>query len=122
MARQPAPPAPPAPPATRPPCRKGYQCANSDRHPATDGLHRDACMLSAASRSSRRARIDALTPAQMRTALDFLAGWTANGVDAALDVVTRTCRECREAAPWHTAQCTLRPGAEPVAVPVAVTP
>jgi hypothetical protein len=76
-------------------------------------------MLSAASRSSRRARIDALTPAQMRTALDFLAGWTANGVDGALDRVSGACTECREAAPWHTAQCTCAP---PVAVPVAVTP
>jgi hypothetical protein len=111
-----------APPATRPPCRKGYQCANTDRHPATDGLHRDACMLSDASRSRRRARIDALTLKQARAALDFLAGWTANGADSALDRATGACGECRESRPWHTAQCTLRPGAEPVAVPVAVTP
>jgi hypothetical protein len=119
MARQPAPPAPPAPPVTLPPCRRGYRCGDSDRRPATDDLHSDACMLSAASRSRRRARIDALTPAQMRDALDFLSGWSAAGVDGAL---ARTCRECRTDAPWHTAQCTLRPGAEPAAVPVAVTP
>ena len=30
------------------------------------------------------------------------------------------CPECHEDAPWHTAQCTLRPGAAPVAK--AVTP
>jgi len=90
MARQPAPPAPPAPPVTLPPCQHGYRCGDNDRRIATDDLHRDACMLSAASRSRRHARIDAMTPAQMRDALHFMAGWSAGGTDGALARVTVT--------------------------------
>lgn len=30
------------------------------------------------------------------------------------------CPECGEDAPYHTAQCTLRPGAPPVAVPEVI--
>jgi len=84
MARQPAPPAPPAPPVTLPPCQSGYRCGDNDRRPATDDLHIGACMLSTASRSRRRARIDALTRAQLRDMADFLSGWSATGTDFAL--------------------------------------
>jgi hypothetical protein len=73
--------------------------------------------------TGRRAdRIRALTPAEMRAALTFLSGWAPDGTDCALadaDAL-RTCAECHSDLPWHTAQCTLRPGAEPVAVPVPV--
>jgi hypothetical protein len=78
--------------------------------------------MSDSSATHRQARLDALTPAERDAVLNFLVGWAPDAADIALadaDAL-RTCRECREDVPWHTAQCTLRPGAEPVAVPVPV--
>ena len=106
----------------RPPCQRGMKCTDHDRWPRHDWLHIAACPMSRGMVSRRQGRISALTPAEMRSALTFLSGWTPTGTDCALadaDVL-RACRECHEDAPWHTAQCTLRPGAEPVAVPVPV--
>lgn len=73
-----------APAVTAPPCQHGYTCRDHDRLPSTDGLHRDDCMLSAASRKLRHDRIDALTPAQARHAMHWLAGYRAGAMDEAL--------------------------------------
>jgi hypothetical protein len=94
------------------------KCTDRDRWPRHDWLHAAACPMSRAMVSRRQGRICALTPAEMRSALTFLSGWTPTGTDCALGDADalRECRECHEDAPGHTAQCTLRPGAPPVAV------
>ena len=105
-----------------PPCYRGSQCSDHDRLPQWENRHIPGCALSATGRTLRARRIDALAPRQMRTALHVLSGIAPTGTDLALDDADEAarCRECREDAPWHTAQCTLKPGAPPVAVPVMV--
>ena len=109
--------------ADQPPCQRGIRCTDRDRIPEHSRLHTAGCAMSEAMISRRQGRINALSPAQLRTALNFLSGWSPTGTDFALaDADALTCPECREDTPWHTAQCTLRPGAPPLAAPVAVTP
>lgn len=105
-----------------PSCRIGYTCASRGWRPEFVHQHLAACPMSDSSAVHRLARIDKLSTAELRTLASLLAGTAPVVTDVALadaDAL-RTCRECREDKPRHTAQCTLRPGAEPVAVPVPV--
>ena len=106
------------------PCQRrihGLICTDRDNWPGREGQHLDDCAMSLVMSGRRDARIRSLTFEQLRRLAVFMGGYAPRGVDIALDDADALrCAECREDTPWHTAQCTLRPGAEPVAVPVPI--
>ena len=67
-----------------PSCRIGYTCASRGWRPEIIHQHLATCPMSDSSAVHRQARIDALTFAEMRTALTYLAAADAVATDVAL--------------------------------------